>query len=777
MDFARPDAIEAFLHLHVYKELQESGVSGATVCVAKLGRYSFTLPTCYGFADASRGVVLDPRSSLFDLGTCAKLLAALALLQLLQESGLTVTADVNSMLPPSLKIDTSRYGTVTVQHLLTHTSGLQRGNGGGGGNPDMRAAAATEDDSSSAAAATGQSQRPSSELPPPEGPESRTQVPERGGDTLIMSYLLAQPVYCAKPPGTYRPCDVDYMLIGAIIEYLTAEPYDTYTKDVLLDPLGIRLPPQPREPQGGGESGAAAAAAMATVLEAADGTTGDRPSVFVHVRQQDLDQARPQARAQDGDPNQGGGPVVPSTSEGAVNAGGGAGMEVEPPREPEAGPSVAMDKKVLARYDPPQLTPVGGLVLTAVDIGRLLPLFLHNSAAAGGDQDGAGSGGVGRSLLASLYEIRLYDFTKDVGVAYGGLVSLGLGHCGDRVVSCESPPPPPSTREIALTAQATAQAAAQAARAAAADAAVAEAEAEVAETEADGSPVEAVAATGTEQLITDSQPPQDQDPDSQQLPQQQSQERVGEREQQPRPVAGLSGGGVSGGGVSCRGSAGGGAGTLSFLGHPSLLLVAPDSGFALLVACNTAGPEGTTFCRHVAVKLLERYRPAELPRSVVRSWLAPVPPPRQDAIVHLVAFPPSCCLNPITYFDGWSLSMPDYVKVRRGNDCCLALTSSTKSGLAWPRECAASRVFGGLGGNQTTQLAAAYSYPLGPSPPHMRYFQPGLHRCGMLSRLPSHRFFSSLSRAITSTSTISSYLLVASLKHLPSCSPPRLHRN
>ncbi|GFR49888.1 hypothetical protein Agub_g11992, partial [Astrephomene gubernaculifera] len=127
MDFVRADAVEAFLHMNIYRELKATGTCGATVVLKKVGRYPFTLANCYGFQDASRGLVLDPRISLIDLGSCAKLLAAMALLKLLQENGLTVAADVNSLLPSGIAVDTSRYGSVTLQHLLTHTSGLQRG--------------------------------------------------------------------------------------------------------------------------------------------------------------------------------------------------------------------------------------------------------------------------------------------------------------------------------------------------------------------------------------------------------------------------------------------------------------------------------------------------------------------------------------------------------------------------------------------------------------------------------------------------------------------------
>ncbi|GFR49887.1 hypothetical protein Agub_g11991, partial [Astrephomene gubernaculifera] len=322
-------------------------------------------------------------------------------------------------------------------------------------------------------------------------------------DTPLSAYLVRQEVFGAKPPGVYRPQDLDYLLIGAIIENLAGGPYDTYVRETLLDPLGVRLPPQPQLLVSGAVAGGfvdprVTPGGSAGLLDPQ--ATGS--DVWVHVRQSRLRRAQAAAARE-------------AEAEGG-RRGGDEDLLI--------GASPGSDKRVLYRYPPAPLSPVGGLVLTAADAGRLLALLVQSPAAAGGgggggEEEGAQGqgqgGGGGRSILSAVSEIRLSDFIKDVGVAYGGLVSLGLGRCGDAVVAIESPPPPPSTREVALGGAAAAQ--------------------------------------------------------------------------QRRETGGDGGGGGGGGG--------GTEGWECSVRTPSLLLLAPESGLALLVGCNVAGPEGTAFCR------------------------------------------------------------------------------------------------------------------------------------------------------------------------------------
>ncbi|KAG2499364.1 hypothetical protein HYH03_002939 [Edaphochlamys debaryana] len=430
---------------------------------------------------------------------------------------------------------------------------------------------------------------PSAPLPPPAAPPPpppRVELPATNGvgrssdegscgplDSAVSLYLLERGVHGGKAPGVFRPDDIDYWLVGAVVEALAGVPYDTHVRETLLTPLGVQLPAcAPRGPRGPNGS------------ETGGGEAGPRVTVWPEP----LPPAAKQPRVQ---------PRRYSSGDGSGRGGAPSGEEqsLGPPPVPEITPAV--------RYTPPPLTPVGGLVLPPRDAARLLGLLVRNPNAGGG---GGGEGGEGssRTILAALCEVRLSDFVKDVGVAMAGLLATGLGRCGDSVVAAESPPPPPSVRELALGSQAAAAAQAH----------------------------------------------------FQSLAQ-------GAQAHRSSTASGAGGGRDSGTG-GAEGPPGPSLGPPASASPCCVLVLAPESGLALLVAANTAPPAGAAFCKKVACHLLERFRPAEMPGPLARSWLAAVPPARQDAVVQLVAFPPACCPSPVALFEGWAVQLPDYLRLR-----------------------------------------------------------------------------------------------------------------
>jgi CubicO group peptidase (beta-lactamase class C family) len=76
---------------------------------------------CYGYANLDRRLPVAP-DHLFQIGSITKSFVALVILQLHEEGKLDLHAPVLDYLP-DLPIVTE-YGTVTIHHLLTHTSGL-----------------------------------------------------------------------------------------------------------------------------------------------------------------------------------------------------------------------------------------------------------------------------------------------------------------------------------------------------------------------------------------------------------------------------------------------------------------------------------------------------------------------------------------------------------------------------------------------------------------------------------------------------------------------------
>jgi len=74
----------------------------------------------YGSADLERGVAITPETR-FDVGSVVKQFVAASTLMLVEEGRLSLTEDVHSYIP-----ELPDYGaTITLDHLLTHTSGIR----------------------------------------------------------------------------------------------------------------------------------------------------------------------------------------------------------------------------------------------------------------------------------------------------------------------------------------------------------------------------------------------------------------------------------------------------------------------------------------------------------------------------------------------------------------------------------------------------------------------------------------------------------------------------
>jgi D-alanyl-D-alanine carboxypeptidase len=89
----------------------------------------------YGFADVDKHIAVNDQH-LFQIGSITKSFVALVLLQMRDEGKLDLQAPVFDYLP-DLPID-AHFGTITIHHLLTHTSGLPDNMGVFLSDPDAR---------------------------------------------------------------------------------------------------------------------------------------------------------------------------------------------------------------------------------------------------------------------------------------------------------------------------------------------------------------------------------------------------------------------------------------------------------------------------------------------------------------------------------------------------------------------------------------------------------------------------------------------------------------
>ncbi len=137
--------------------------------------------------------------TIFDLASLTKVVATTtAVMQLVEDGQLRLADRVSAYIPGF-----ERYGKdrITIRHLLTHTSGLR--------------------------------------------PDLELEVPFEGKDEAIRRAVEEVP---ATPPGDrFIYSDINFFLLGAIVEHISGETLGAYTARRIFGPLGMRdttfLPP------------------------------------------------------------------------------------------------------------------------------------------------------------------------------------------------------------------------------------------------------------------------------------------------------------------------------------------------------------------------------------------------------------------------------------------------------------------------------------------------------------------------------------------------------
>ena len=166
---------------------------GATVIVVKDGKT--ILRRAYGVADTATGAALRPEM-VMRLGSITKQFTAAAILLLAEERKLSIDDDIRKHLPG--------YPThgkrITVEHLLTHTSGI-----------------------------VSFTSKP--------GEEGRA-LRDIGVDDMI-DFFKNDPLDF-EPGSEFRYNNSGYFLLGAIIEAVSGEPYHSFLKRRIFVPLGMK---------------------------------------------------------------------------------------------------------------------------------------------------------------------------------------------------------------------------------------------------------------------------------------------------------------------------------------------------------------------------------------------------------------------------------------------------------------------------------------------------------------------------------------------------------
>jgi CubicO group peptidase (beta-lactamase class C family) len=116
--------LESFLDGIIAAQKEANHIEGVTVAVVANGELLFAKG--YGFADKAAGRKVDPARTMFRIASVSKLFTATAVMQLVEQGKLDLTADVNRYLEGSpIRVPATFPQPITMINLLTHTAGFE----------------------------------------------------------------------------------------------------------------------------------------------------------------------------------------------------------------------------------------------------------------------------------------------------------------------------------------------------------------------------------------------------------------------------------------------------------------------------------------------------------------------------------------------------------------------------------------------------------------------------------------------------------------------------
>lgn len=121
-DLADRIALEAFLDETMAAALEADHIAGGVVAVVRNDEIQFMKG--YGFADIDAERPVDPATTIFRVGSVAKLVTGTAVMQLVEQGRLDLDADINTYLT-EFRIPDTFPEPVTLRHLLTHSAGFE----------------------------------------------------------------------------------------------------------------------------------------------------------------------------------------------------------------------------------------------------------------------------------------------------------------------------------------------------------------------------------------------------------------------------------------------------------------------------------------------------------------------------------------------------------------------------------------------------------------------------------------------------------------------------
>lgn len=188
-----PGAVTA-LDTIIRNNLERHRIPGAAVALVHEGRVIFS--QCYGYADTEKKVPIT-EDTYFMAGSLTKSFTALAVLKLIEEGKIDPHADIRKYIPDfSIRNLYDGEVPITVNHLLSHTSGLMI---------DYYV---------------------------------RFNRERKHSNADLLSQLHKE-YLCFKPGSAFKYSNIGYRLLGMMIEQATGERFEGYLEKEVFKPLGL----------------------------------------------------------------------------------------------------------------------------------------------------------------------------------------------------------------------------------------------------------------------------------------------------------------------------------------------------------------------------------------------------------------------------------------------------------------------------------------------------------------------------------------------------------
>ncbi|MCR2805674.1 serine hydrolase [Paenibacillus soyae] len=189
--------VQAFADSYFAQPEVAAKLAGALAVVVKDGKV--LLNAGYGYADLATKKKVDPDRTLFRMASITKSVTATAVMQLVEQEKISLNDDITAYMP-GVKIVNEADSPVTVEHLLTHTTGFDY--------TDVNS------------------------VPP--------HVVQNGEVSLEDFLRVNGPSVVRTPGDVYRYDNLASSMQGYIVQQVSKQPFEEYVEEHIFDPLEMK---------------------------------------------------------------------------------------------------------------------------------------------------------------------------------------------------------------------------------------------------------------------------------------------------------------------------------------------------------------------------------------------------------------------------------------------------------------------------------------------------------------------------------------------------------